>query len=117
MESRKNLIVSAVAVTTALLITLSVGIGVTQGRINNTVSEKIVYASDSSALTSNYLKQGGQTVVLENWIVGTEDTRTETIVLSANKSLNGTIACSSSSQYVAASLDKSNLKYPIRLDI
>lgn len=99
----------AVLISLAMLTVIVSGIGVSQGRINNVLSWNTVYLASTGQLESNYLAEGGQTVLLEKWEIGQEITsKTETITLSSSKgTIDGTVTCSTDSNLISASVDSS----------
>lgn len=98
----------AALISVAMLTVIASGFGVSHGRINNVLSWNTVYSTASGELDSNYLAEGGQTVLLEKWETEQGETiRTETITLSTTKGmLEGTLTCSTTSGVISASVDK-----------
>jgi len=102
---------AAVLISVAMLVVIFLGIGVTRGRINNLQASDFVYSPNTSKLESNYLKEGGQMVLLSDWEIGdTISSRVETITISSSdKDLSGTLTCSTSSDLLKASVDKTKI--------
>ncbi len=103
----KYLLYVAVLISLAMLTVIVSGIGVSQGRINNVLSWNTVYLASTGQLESNYLAEGGQTVLLEKWEIDQEITsKTEPITLLSSKgTIEGTVTCSTDSNFVSASVD------------
>lgn len=107
--TKKKGIIYSFCVIFLLLMTLLLSVGISNARISTAFSQKVIYSSKKAEIESNYLCLGGQTVVLDDWTVGSTDTRTETITLSSPVSVRGTVTCVSNSSLVTAVLDKSQL--------
>ena len=101
----------AALISVAVLTAIVSGIGATQGRVHNILAWNSVYATVDARLESNYLVEGGQTVLLEKWDIGQEiSSRTEPITLKSTKGiLEGTISCVTESAYITASIDNSDI--------
>ena len=107
----KYLPLAAVLISVAMLTLIVLGIGITQGRINSVKTYNFVYSPQKTELESNYLANGGQSVLLEKWEIGQSvSSRTESISLSStNKDISGNLTCSTNSSLITASLDKTNV--------
>ena len=93
-----------------LLLTFALAVGVTQARYNNTTSWTGVYSPGVSKITSDRLKQEGQTILLQAWEAVPDATRTEDIkVFSSKGDAYVTVQCSTDSDYITAELEQSTL--------
>lgn len=93
-----------------VLLTCAVAVGVTQARYNSAVSWTGVYAPGVQNISSDFLTQDGQTVVLQSWDAVPGTAYTESIRLFSGKgNVYVTAQCSADSNLVAAELDQSAL--------
>lgn len=92
-----------------LSVTLLLAVGTANARISSTFSQKVVFSAPKAELESNYLTTAGQTVVLDDRVIGNTDTVTELITLSSPTAISGKLDCVSNSDLVTASLDKTAL--------
>ena len=91
---------------TALLL-LPLGIGQTQARYENTVSWKGVYDGAIPPLKSNFLAEGGRTVLLKDWVVSTTSYRTVGIQLATDgAAAKGSLHCQVDSDLLTAKVDE-----------
>lgn len=109
MQQNKTLGLSLGALACAGLLMLSLGMGKTYARYDNTASCSGIYAPETPALRSNFLAPGGQTVLMEDWDISRSSYQVLTIQLAADTGhLSGTLQCQTDSQLLTVTLDQSH---------
>lgn len=89
-----------------LLLTMAMIPGPTQARYDNAVTWMGLYAPGTQSISSNYLTQEGQTVLLQPWKVAVGTSRTMEILISTSKgTADGVLQCRTDSPYITAELD------------
>lgn len=107
MQQNKHIAWIVGALVCAVLLVMTLGIGQTQARYDNSVSWKSIYMPPKPVLESNFLAQGGQTVLLSDWNISASSYRVLDIQLSAKGgSLSGTLSCQVESDLLTATLDQ-----------
>ena len=107
MQQNKHIVLACGALLPAVLLLTTLGIGQTYARYDNTVSWKGIYAAKQPVLESNFLAQGGQTVLLSDWDVSTSSYRVLDVQLAADGgSLSGTLSCQVDSDLLTAMVDQ-----------
>lgn len=111
MQHSKHTAISIGALLCAVLLALGVGVGQTQARYENAVSWKGIYAPAAQPVfKSNYLAEGGRTVLLKDWAVTGESYRIYGIQLAAEGGqVAGTLQCQVDSELVTAELDHTDV--------
>lgn len=112
MQHGKHTAMAVGALLCTVLLALPLGIGHTQARYENTVSWKGVYDGAIPPLKSNFLAEGGRTVLLNDWDVSTTSYRTVGIQLATDGAqMNGTLQCQVESGLLTAKVDENT--YPV----
>lgn len=107
MQQNRHIAWTVGALVCAVLLVMTLGIGQTQARYDNTVSWKSIYMPKKPVLESNFLAEGGQTVLLSDWNISASSYRVLDIQLSAKGgSLSGTLSCQVESDLLTATLDQ-----------
>lgn len=106
---KQNLILIG-AVFVILLLMLVLIAGPSQARYNNAVSWTGIYDPGIQTVSSDYLTQDGQTVILQPWRAVSGAVRTKEIMISTDKGMADVVLqCSTDSPYLTAELDYSTL--------
>ena len=107
MQQTRHIAWTVGALVCAVLLVMTLGIGQTQARYDNTVSWKSIYIPQKPVLESNFLAQGGQTVLLSDWDISASSYRVLDVRLSAKGgSLSGKLSCQVESDLLTATLDQ-----------
>lgn len=107
MQQNKHIAWICGALITAVLLLMALGIGQTYARYDNTVSWKVIYSTEKPVLESNFLAEGGQTVLLSDWNISASSYRMLDVRLSAKGgSLSGTLSCQVESDLLTATVDQ-----------
>lgn len=95
----------------AIVLTVSIVAGPTLARYENKVIWSDVYAPGVNGISSNYLTQDGQTVLLQPWQAIAGTTRTQEILLFAGKgTVDAALSCSTESPYISATMETDNMQ-------
>ena len=107
MQYGKHTALACGALLSAVLLLLPMGIGQTQARYEDTVSWKGIYKTQKPTLQSNFLKEGGRTVLLKDWKVSGTSYRTIGIQLAMdNGESSGALHCQVNSELITAEVDE-----------
>lgn len=107
MQHGKHIAMAVGALLCTVLLVLPLGIGQTQARYENTVSWKGVYDAATPTLKSNFLAEGGRTVLLKDWVVSTTSYQTVGIQLATDGAeSSGTLHCQVASDLLTAKVDE-----------
>ncbi|MBE6916293.1 MAG: hypothetical protein E7470_00115 [Ruminococcaceae bacterium] len=107
MKPNKHVACTLGALACAAALMMTLGIGQTQARYDNTVSWKNIYMTQKPTLESNFLAEGGQTVLLSDWDVSTSSYRVLDVrLLAKSGNLSGTLSCRLESDLLTATVDQ-----------
>lgn len=107
MQYGKHTVAACGALLCSVLLLLPLGIGQTQARYEDTVSWKGVYQVKDPILQSNFLIEGGRTVLLKDWNVSTTSYRTLGIQLATDgQEAVGALRCEVDSDLITAKVDE-----------
>ncbi len=107
MKPNKHIACTLGALACAAALVMTLGIGQTQARYDNTVSWKGIYMPQKPMLESNFLAEGGQTVLLSDWDVSASSYRVLDVrLLAKGGDLSGTLSCQPESDLLTATVDQ-----------
>ena len=107
MQQNKHIALTLGALVCAVVLMMTLGIGQTQARYDNTVSWEGIYFPEKQTLESNFLAEGGQLVLLSDWNVSMSSYRMVDIQLVSDSGAQaGSISCQVDSDLLTATVDQ-----------